>query len=84
MTATFFKRIVRVTAFRENVPSDDKKFVLNRVATSLEITLATSLVNVTGRVSDARAAGKVVECRKRSDGRKGYWLVDKAQLELTL
>ena len=38
MTATFFKRIVRVTAFRENVPSDDKKFVLNRVATSLEIT----------------------------------------------
>ena len=51
-------------------------------ATSLEITLATSLVNVTGRVSDARAAGKVVECRKRSAGRKGYWLVDKAQTEI--
>ena len=46
-------------------------------ATSLEITLATSLVNVTGRVSDARALGFNVECRKRDrDGRKGYWLVE--------
>lgn len=45
-------------------------------STSLEITLATNLVNVTGRVSDARALGYTVDCRKRWDGRKGYWLVE--------
>jgi len=56
----------------------------NPGATSLEITLATSLVNVTGRVSDARAAGYTVDCRKRTDGRKGYWIVEKAQTELGL
>ena len=56
----------------------------NPGATSLEITLATSLVNVTGRVSDARAAGYVVECRKRTDSRKGYWIVEKDQMELAL
>jgi hypothetical protein len=56
----------------------------NPGATSLEITLALSLVNVTGRVSDLRAAGYVVECRRRTDGRDGYWLVEKAQLELAL
>jgi len=56
----------------------------NPGATSLEITLATSLVNVTGRVSDARAAGYVVDCRKRTDGRKGYWIVEKDQMELAL
>ena len=53
-------------------------------ATSLEITLATSLVNVTGRVSDARALGYTVECRKRSDGNRGYWIVERAQMELEL
>jgi hypothetical protein len=56
----------------------------NPGATSLEITLATSLVNVTGRVSDARAAGFIVDCRKRTDGRKGYWIVEKDQMELAL
>lgn len=56
----------------------------NPGSTSLEITLATSLVNVTGRVSDARAAGFVVDCRKRTDGRKGYWIVERDQLELPL
>jgi len=56
----------------------------NPGATSLEITLATSLVNVTGRVSDARAAGYTVECRTRTDKRKGYWLVERAQMELEL
>ncbi len=44
-------------------------------ASSLEITLATGAVNVTGRVSDARAEGVVIECRTRWDKRKGYWLV---------
>ena len=36
-------------------------------ASSLEITMALALVNVTGRVSDARAEGFVIECRKRTD-----------------
>lgn len=56
-------------------------------ATSLEITLATHLVNVTGRVSDARVIGKDkgfdIECRKRSDKLQGYWLVEKTR-QLTL
>lgn len=50
----------------------------NPGSTSLEITLATSLVNVTGRVSDARAAGYTVECRKRADGNKAYWIVERS------
>ncbi len=48
-------------------------------ATSLEITLALALVNVTGRVSDARAAGHVIECRRRVDGRQGYFIVEPGQ-----
>lgn len=44
-------------------------------ATSLEITLATSIINVTGRVSDARAAGHQIVCARRRDGRQGYTLV---------
>jgi hypothetical protein len=43
-------------------------------SSSLEITLGTAIVNVTGRISDARAAGVIVECRKRADKRQGYWL----------
>ena len=45
-------------------------------ATSLEITLACGIVNVTGRVSDARAAGHVIECVRRFDGRQGYRVVE--------
>ena len=49
----------------------------NPGASSLEITLALSIVNVTGRVSDLRTLpGVVVDCRRRSDGRDGYWLVE--------
>ena len=53
----------------------------NPGSTSLEITLATHLVNVTGRVSDARVVGRTegfdIECRKRErDGRAAYWLVE--------
>lgn len=45
-------------------------------ASSLEITLALNVVNVTGRVSDIRAMPDFdVVCRKRPDGRDGYWLV---------
>lgn len=56
----------------------------NPGSTSLEITLATNLVNVTGRVSDARAEGHIVECRTRKDGRKGYFIVEPAQQTLDL
>jgi hypothetical protein len=41
-------------------------------ATSLEITLACRIVNVTGRVSDARADGLDIRCERRSDGEQGY------------
>lgn len=46
----------------------------NPGASSLEITQALALVNVTGRVSDLRARGVTVDCRKRRDGRDGYFL----------
>ena len=35
----------------------------NPGSSSLEVTLALGIVNVTGRISDLRAAGYVVECR---------------------
>lgn len=55
-------------------------------ASSLEVTIACGIVNVTGRVSDLRAAGHVVDCRRREwDGRDGYWLREQpAQLGLPL
>ena len=45
-------------------------------ASSLEVTLALDIVNVTGRVSDLRAEGIEVVCAKRRDGRDGYSLVE--------
>ena len=56
----------------------------NPGATSLEITMALAVVNVTGRVSDARAEGFVIECRKRTDKRQGYWIVEPGQGTLGL
>ncbi len=56
----------------------------NPGATSLEITLACDIVNVTGRISDARAEGYVIECRRRTDKRQGYYLVESAQQTLRL
>jgi hypothetical protein len=54
-------------------------------ATSLDITLAVGIVNVTGRISDARASGISIECVRRFDGRQGYVLVESpAQLEMSL
>ncbi len=45
-------------------------------ASSLEIVRDLQIVNTTGRISDIRALpGFDVVCRKRSDGRDGYWLV---------
>lgn len=48
----------------------------NPGASSLEVTLALGVVNVTGRVSDLRAAGFVVECRKGADGRDRYYVLE--------
>lgn len=49
----------------------------NPGSSSLEITVATRIVNVTGRVSDLRAIpGIDVDCRKRPDGQQGYWLTE--------
>jgi len=54
-------------------------------ATSLEITLAIGCVNVTGRVSDARARGVDIVCVRRFDGRQGYVVREPAaQLALAL
>lgn len=46
----------------------------NPGSTSLEITEALRCVNVTGRVSDLRAAGYIVVCRKGSDGLDRYYV----------
>jgi hypothetical protein len=48
----------------------------NPGASSLEITMACGIVNVTGRVSDARDAGHHVECKRGKDGRFRYFLVE--------
>lgn len=45
-------------------------------ASSLDITRELLVVNVTGRISDLRAAGYKVECRKRPDGYDGYVVVE--------
>mgnify|MGYP001564346418 CR=1 FL=1 len=57
---------------------------LNPGASSLEVTRDLLIVNVTGRVSDLRAKGYDVECKRRTDGYQGYWVREKAQLELSL
>jgi len=46
-------------------------------ASSLEVTQALYVVNVTGRISDLRAAGYDVQCRRRPDGADGYVVVEK-------
>lgn len=55
---------------------------VNSGASSLEITLACQIVNVTGRVSDLRARGYHIDCRRRTDSRDGYWVVERAQMSL--
>ena len=54
------------------------------LASSLEITLACDIVNVTGRVSDARAAGVQIRCERRSDGRQGYVLIEPEPVQIAL
>ena len=57
---------------------------LNPGASSLDIIRDLDVVNTTGRISDLRARGHVIECRRRADKYDGYWLVETAQLELPL
>lgn len=52
-------------------------------ASSLEITQATYIINVTGRVSDLRAQGHRIEDR-REGGVHRYYLVVEGQLALPL
>ena len=53
-------------------------------ATSLEITLACRIVNVTGRVSDARAQGVDIRCERRFDGQQGYVIVEPEPVQMAL
>lgn len=43
-------------------------------ASSLEVTAALAIVNVTGRVSDLRSAGYRIECLKGPDRRDRYYV----------
>jgi len=52
-------------------------------ASSMEITYALRIVNVTGRISDLRARGIHVEAR-REDGVHRYYLVGQRQIGLGL
>ena len=53
-------------------------------ATSLEITWACGVVNVTGRISDARAAGYDIVCERRFDGQQGYTLREPSPVQIAL
>jgi hypothetical protein len=55
----------------------------NPGASSLEITLALRVVNVTGRISDARAKGVDIECRV-IDGTSRYYIVDLEPVQVAL
>jgi hypothetical protein len=48
----------------------------NPDSSSIEITMALRIVNVTGRVSDLRRAGYVVECRKDAERVDRYRVVE--------
>ena len=48
----------------------------NPGASSLEIVRDCLIVNTTGRISDLRAAGHRIDCRKRKDGYDGFYLVE--------
>ncbi len=53
-------------------------------ATSIEITFALAIPNVTGRVSDARAAGIRIDCVRRADSRLGYVVRDPEPVQVAL
>jgi hypothetical protein len=45
-------------------------------SSSLEITYALHVINVTGRVSDLRAAGYEIACRRHPDGKDRYYVLE--------
>jgi hypothetical protein len=47
----------------------------NPGATGLEIVTTLAMPKYTSRISDARDQGHTIECRKRADGKDGYWIV---------
>ena len=53
-------------------------------ASSLEITWACGVVNVTGRISDARASGHDIVCARRFDGQQGYTLREPEPVQVAL
>ena len=54
----------------------------NPGASSLEVTMALGVVNVTGRVSDLRAAGHAIEAKRDARGVYRYRVVRPVQLTL--
>lgn len=50
-------------------------------STSLQITQALFVVNVTGRVSDLRRAGYRIDCRKDPQGHDAYYVVERDKPE---
>lgn len=50
----------------------------------IQLELSPFVANPRARISDLRARGHVIECRRRADKFDGYWLVETAQLELPL
>lgn len=48
-------------------------------SSSLEITYALHLVNVTGRISDLRARGIRIDCLKGKDGVDRYVVIEKPE-----
>ena len=56
----------------------------NPGSSSLEVTVALRLVNVTGRVSDARAEGYVIDAVRGTDRVFRYYLREPGQLGLAL
>lgn len=55
-------------------------------ATAMELTMGLDpyVSNVRARISDLRAEGHVIQCRKRTDKRQGYWVVEPGQRTLGL
>lgn len=56
----------------------------NPGTSSLEITVALGIVNTTGRISDLRAAGHVIDAKRDRDGVFRYSIVTEGQLALAL
>jgi hypothetical protein len=56
----------------------------NPGSSSLDITLALRIVNTTGRISDLRAAGHVIDCWTDKDGVARYTLREPDAVQVAL